>query len=110
MSKLYELTGASTYATMTKVFKKGVAYTEEALGAAVSAKSEGGIPYFTEAGANTQPAPVTASATLAVEVSVDAETEEVEEPATPVQEPEVKPARKSVTIGRKGDSDTTVTV
>lgn len=48
MSKTYMLTGAKTYATITRVFKAGEVYTEDQLGDAINAVTQDGRPMFSE--------------------------------------------------------------
>ena len=51
MSKQYELVGAKTYGTVTKIFRAGITYSEEEVGEAVNDANDSGDLYFEEVGA-----------------------------------------------------------
>lgn len=51
MSKQYELVGATTYGTATKIFRAGVQYSAEEVADVVDDANDAGVPYFAEVGA-----------------------------------------------------------
>lgn len=50
MTKLYELTGATTYATLKKTYKAGIQYPETEVLGLLKSKNSNGKLYFTEVG------------------------------------------------------------
>lgn len=86
--KRYELTGCTTYATLSRTYKAGTAYTADDIGAGLDALDGRGDPYFTQI--------------LEDESELDAADviEEIEIPEVS-PEPEAAPTPKKLRVGSR---------
>lgn len=110
--KMYTLTGAKTYSTMSAVFRQGVLYSADQVGSMVDMKSIRGLPLFTEVEDHVETQEeIQAEVGLAEEAIPVEEVPVVEdpvmtdesgpEPLEVVSDEEAEQPKKKVAFGRK---------